>query len=100
MDFKLYTSNLQQKHHQPAHQADATAKIKTTAPRTKTNATTKEDTVRKNYIGMVNGSFKQQYTQHKLLFGNRNYTNHTDRLLNQMVNSHCCTRLQQQSKAM
>ena len=40
------------------------------------NVTTENDTTRKNYIGLTEGTFKQQhYMQHKLSFRNRNYSN-------------------------
>ena len=39
------------------------------------NVTTESDTTRKNYIGLTEGTFKQHYTQHKLSFQNRNYSN-------------------------
>ena len=42
------------------------------------NVTTESDTIRKNYIGQTEGSFKQRYTQHKLSFRNRNYSNSTE----------------------
>ena len=66
----------------------------------KANVITKEDTVGKNYINLTEGSFKQQYTYSaQTPFWNRNYTNHTDRLLNQMANSHHSTRLYSNNKA-
>ena len=40
--------------------------------------TTDEDTTGKNYIGLTEGTFKQRYTQHKLSFRNRKYTNSTE----------------------
>lgn len=95
---------------QPAHQADATARIQTTAPWATTGSPLgqctkampqKTTALKKNYIGLTNqkGSFKEQYTQHKLVFWNRNYmSNSTDRLHNQIANSHCHTHLQQQNK--
>ena len=42
------------------------------------NVTTKSDTTGKNYIGLTEGTFKQCYTQHKLSFRNRNYSNCTE----------------------
>ena len=39
---------------------------------------TDEDTTGKNYIGLTEGTFKQRYTQHKLSFRNRKYTNSTE----------------------
>ena len=39
------------------------------------NVTTESDTNGKNYIGLTEGTFKQRYTQHKLSFLNRNYSN-------------------------
>ena len=39
------------------------------------NITTESDTNGKNYIGLTEGTFKQHYTQHKLSFLNRNYSN-------------------------
>ena len=39
------------------------------------NVTTENDTTGKNYIGLTEGTFKQRYTQHKLSFRNRNYSN-------------------------
>ena len=39
------------------------------------NITTESDTNGKNYIGLTEGTFKQCYTQHKLSFLNRNYSN-------------------------
>ena len=42
------------------------------------NVTTKSDTIGKNYIGLMEGTFKQRYTQHKLSFQNRNYSNGTE----------------------
>ena len=44
----------------------------------KANVTTESDTIRKNYIGLTEGSFKQRYTQQKLSFRNRNYSNSTE----------------------
>ena len=40
--------------------------------------TTENDTTGKNYIGLTEGTFKQRYTQHKLSFRNRNYSNSTE----------------------
>ena len=42
------------------------------------NVTTESDTIGKNYIGLTEGTFKQGYTQHKLSFRNRNYSNSTE----------------------
>ena len=42
------------------------------------NVTTESDTTGKNYIGLTEGTFKQCYTQHKLSFRNRNYSNSTE----------------------
>ena len=42
------------------------------------NVTTESDTIGKNYIGLREGTFKQRYTQHKLSFRNRNYSNSTE----------------------
>ena len=42
------------------------------------NVTTKSDTTGKNYIGLTEGTLKQRYTQHKLSFRNRNYSNSTE----------------------
>ena len=42
------------------------------------NVTTRSDTTGKNYIGLTEGTFKQRYTQHKLSFRNRNYSNSTE----------------------
>ena len=42
------------------------------------NVTTKSDTTGKNYIGLTEGTFKQRYTQNKLSFRNRNYSNSTE----------------------
>ena len=42
------------------------------------NVTIKSDTTGKNYIGLVEGTFKQRYTQHKLSFRKRNYSNSTE----------------------
>ena len=42
------------------------------------NVTTENDTTGKNYIGLTEGTFKQRYTQHKLSFRNRNYSNSTE----------------------
>ena len=42
------------------------------------NVTTESDTIGKNYIGLTEGTFKQRYTQHKLSFRNRNYSNSTE----------------------
>ena len=42
------------------------------------NVTTESDTTGKNYIGLTEGTFKQRYTQHKLSFRNRNYSNSTE----------------------
>ena len=42
------------------------------------NVTTESDTIGKNYIGLTEGTFKQRYTQHKLSFQNRNYSNSTE----------------------
>ena len=42
------------------------------------NVTTENDTTRENYIGLTEGTFKQHYTQHKLSFRNRNYSNSTE----------------------
>ena len=39
---------------------------------------TDNDNTGKNYIGLTEGTFKQQYTQHKLSFRNRKYANHTE----------------------
>ena len=44
------------------------------------NVTTESDTIGKNYIGLTKGTFKQRYTQHKLSFRNRNYSNSTELL--------------------
>ena len=41
------------------------------------NVTTESDTIGKNYIGLTEGTFKQRYTQHKLSFRKRNYSNST-----------------------
>ena len=41
----------------------------------KANVTTESDTTGKKYIGLTEGTFKQRYTQHKLSFLNRNYSN-------------------------
>ena len=40
--------------------------------------TTESDTTGKNYIGLTEGTFKQRYTQCKLSFRNRNYSNSTE----------------------
>ena len=45
----------------------------------KANVTTDKDNTRKNYIGLTEGTFKQQYTQHKRSFRNRKYANRTER---------------------
>ena len=42
------------------------------------NVTTESDTTGKNYIGLTEGTFKQRYTQHKLSFRSRNYSNSTE----------------------
>ena len=42
------------------------------------NVTIKSDTTGKNYIGLLEGNFKQRYTQHKLSFRKRNYSNSTE----------------------
>ena len=42
------------------------------------NVITESDTTGKNYIGLTEGTFKQRYTQHKLSFRNRNYSNSTE----------------------
>ena len=42
------------------------------------NVTTESDTIGKNYVGLTEGPFKQRYTQHKLSFRNRNYSNSTE----------------------
>ena len=42
------------------------------------NETTESDPIGKNYIGLTEGTFKQRYTQHKLSFRNRNYSNSTE----------------------
>ena len=42
------------------------------------NVTTESDTTGKNYIGLTEGTFKQRYTQHKLSFRNRNYSNSSE----------------------
>ena len=42
------------------------------------HVTTNEDSTGKNYIGLTEGTFKQRYTQHKLSFPNRKYTNSTE----------------------
>jgi len=42
------------------------------------HVTTDEDSTGKNYIGLTEGTFKQRYTQHKLSFQNRKYTNSTE----------------------
>ena len=42
------------------------------------NVTTESDTTGKNYFGLTEGTFKQRYTQHKLSFRNRNYSNSTE----------------------
>ena len=42
------------------------------------NVTIKSDTTGKNYIGLLEGTFKQRYTQHKLSFRKRNYSNSTE----------------------
>ena len=42
------------------------------------NVTTGSDPIGKNYIGLREGTFKQRYTQHKLSFRNRNYSNSTE----------------------
>ena len=42
------------------------------------NVTTENDTTGKNYIGLTEGTFKQRYTQQKLSFQNRNYSNSTE----------------------
>ena len=44
------------------------------------NVTTESDKTGKNYIGLTDGTFKQRYTQHKLSFRNRNYSNSTELL--------------------
>ena len=44
----------------------------------KANVTTENGTTGKNYIGLTEGTFKQRYTQHKLSFRNRNYSNSTE----------------------
>jgi len=41
------------------------------------NVTTESDTIGKNYIGLTEGTFKQRYTQHKLSFRNRNFSDST-----------------------
>ena len=38
----------------------------------------RHNTGKKNYIDLTEGTFKQQYTQHKLSFRNRKYANHTE----------------------
>ena len=40
--------------------------------------TTNEDTTGKNYIGVTEGTFKQRFTQHKLSFKNKKYSNSTE----------------------
>ena len=42
------------------------------------NVTTESDAAGMNYIGLTEGTFKQGYTQHKLSFRNRNYSNSTE----------------------
>ena len=42
------------------------------------NVTTDNDNTGKNYIGLTEGTFKQRYTQHKLLFRNRKYANRNE----------------------
>ena len=42
------------------------------------NVTTESDAAGMNYIGLTEGTFKQPYTQHKLSFRNRNYSNSTE----------------------
>ena len=42
------------------------------------HVTTENDPTGKNYIGQTEGTFKQHYTQHKLSFRNRNYSNSTE----------------------
>ena len=42
------------------------------------NVTTESDAAGMNYIGLTEGTFKQRYTQHKLSFRNRNYSNSTE----------------------
>ena len=42
------------------------------------NVATESDPIGKNYIGLTEGTFKQRYTQHKLSFRNRNYSNSTE----------------------
>ena len=42
------------------------------------NVTTESDTTGKNHIGLTEGTFEQHYTQHKLSFRNRNYSNGTE----------------------
>ena len=44
----------------------------------KANVTTESDTTEKNYIGLTEGTCKERYTQHKLSFWNRNYSNSTE----------------------
>ncbi|KAK3729012.1 hypothetical protein QZH41_011472 [Actinostola sp. cb2023] len=39
---------------------------------------TDDNTPGKNYIGLTEGTFKQRYTQHKLLFRHRKYANSTE----------------------
>ena len=40
-----------------------------------TNITTESDITGNNYIGLTERTFKQRYTQHRLSFRNRNYSN-------------------------
>ena len=42
------------------------------------NVTTESDTTVKNYFGLTERTFQQRYTQHKLSFRNRNYSNSTE----------------------
>ena len=42
------------------------------------NVITESDTIGKNYIGLTEVTFNQRYTQHKLSFRNRNYSNSTE----------------------
>ena len=42
------------------------------------NVTTESDATGMNYIGLTEGTFKQRYTQHKLSFRIRKYSNSTE----------------------
>ena len=44
----------------------------------KANVITEKDNTGKNYIGQTKGTFKQQYTQHKLSFRHRRYVDRTE----------------------